>query len=445
MRIPGWLLAGVVGGGLALAPAAAARADRLVLDWWHALSGELGAALEKVAERFNASQDRYELKPVNKGNYVATLNAAIAAWRAKEHPLLLMNNESGVLTMMLSGAIVPVHDVLDKYKVEVKLEQYLRPVVQTYTDRNGRLLAMPFNSSTPILFYNKDILDAAGIAAPPKTWQEMEEQIRTIRAKGAADCGYSFAAGPWQELENYSVWHDIPVATKRNGFDGLDAVLVYNKTRFVQHVERLKRWVDEGLATFGAAAAHTWASAARSNFIEGRCAFWIDSTAWHSTVEAGAKMKWGASFLPHEADLKPNHSMIGGAALYLFKGFSDAHYEGAATFFRFLTDPEVQLDWHKATGYVPITVAAWELAKKQGYYETHPTRGIAVEQLLMGEERENSRTIRLGNYENVRKALTDQLELVWAGKKGVKEALDQAVEDGNAILRRFEQQNKGKI
>jgi sn-glycerol 3-phosphate transport system substrate-binding protein len=304
---------------------------------------------------------------------------------------------------------------------------------------------MPFNSSTPILFYNKDILDAAGIAAPPKTWQEMEEQIRTIRAKGAADCGYSFAAGPWQELENYSVWHDIPVATRRNGFDGLDAVLVYNKTRFVQHVERLKRWVDEGLATFGAAAAHTWASAARSNFIEGRCAFWIDSTAWHSTVEAGAKMKWGASFLPHEADLKPNHSMIGGAALYLFKGFSDAHYEGAATFFRFLTDPEVQLDWHKATGYVPITVAAWELAKKQGYYETHPTRGIAVEQLLMGEERENSRTIRLGNYENVRKALTDQLELVWAGKKGVKEALDQAVEDGNAILRRFEQQNKGKI
>lgn len=422
-----------------------ARAERLALEWWHAMSGELGAALEDVARRFNASQERFELKPVNKGNYVATLNAAIAAWRAKEPPLLLQNNESGVLTMMLSGAIVPVHDVLDRYGVKVDLEAYLRPVIDTYTDRNGRLLAMPFNSSTPILFYNKGMLEAAGIAEPPATWQAMERQIRTIKAKDPTACGYSFAAGPWQELENYSVWHNIPVATRRNGFDGLDAELVYNKTRFVQHIERLKRWVDEGLATFGAAAAATWASAARQNFLDGRCAFWIDSTAWHSTVEAGAKMRWSAARLPHEADVTPNRSMIGGAALYLFKGFSDAHYEGAAAFFRFLTDPAVQVEFHKATGYVPITVAAWETAKKEGYYDSHPTRQIAVEQLLQGSDLEHSRTIRLGNFENVRKALTDQLELVWAGKKGVKEAIDQAVADGNAILRRFEQQNRGKL
>lgn len=421
------------------------RAERLALDWWHAMSGELGAALEEVAARFNASQERFELKPVNKGNYVATLNAAIAAWRAKEPPLILQNNESGVLTMMLSGAIVPVHDLLDRHGVAVDLGAYLRPVVDTYTDRNGRLLAMPFNSSTPILFYNKDMLDSAGIAAPPATWQAMEEQIRTLKAKDPAACGYSFAAGPWQELENYSVWHNIPVATRRNGFDGLDAELVYDKTRFVQHVERLKRWVDEGLATFGAASAATWASAARQSFLDGKCAFWIDSTAWHSTVEAGAKMRWSAARLPHEADLAPNRSMIGGAALYVFKGFSDRHYEGVAEFFRFLTDPAVQVAFHKATGYVPITVAAWELARKEGYYDSHPTRQIAVEQLLQGADLEHSRTIRLGNFENVRKALTDQLELVWAGKKGAREAIAQGVADGNAILRRFEQQSRGKL
>jgi sn-glycerol 3-phosphate transport system substrate-binding protein len=440
---------GRIAGALLLAAALvtgqSARAERLTLDWWHAMSGELGAALEDVARRFNASQDRFELKPVNKGNYVATLNAAIAAWRAKEPPLILQNNESGVLTMMLSGAIVPVHDVLDKHGVKVDLGAYLRPVVDTYTDRQGRLLAMPFNSSTPILYYNKDMLDAAGIAAAPATWQAMEEQIRTLKAKDPAACGYSFAAGPWQEIENYSVWHNVPVATRRNGFDGLDAELVYDGTLVVRHIERLKRWVDEGLATFGAAAAATWASAARSNFLDGKCAFWIDSTAWHSTVEAGAKMRWSAAKLPHEADVAPNRSMIGGAALYLFKGFSDAHYEGAAAFFRFLTDTAVQVDFHKATGYVPITVAAFELARKEGYYDSHPTRAIAVEQLLMGADLEHSRTIRLGNYENVRKALTDQLELVWAGKKGVKEALAQGVADGNAILRRFEQQNKGKL
>ena len=170
------------------------------INWWHAMSGPLGDALDAVVADFNKSQSKYQVIAVSKGNYPATLNAAIAAYRAGEQPHLLQNNEAGVLTMMLSGAIVPAHDIADQHGLKLDLNAYLRPVIDTYTDRNSRLLAMPFNSSTPIMFYNADILTKAGIAAPPKTWQEMESQIREIKAKGAAECGYSFAAGPWQPV-----------------------------------------------------------------------------------------------------------------------------------------------------------------------------------------------------------------------------------------------------
>jgi sn-glycerol 3-phosphate transport system substrate-binding protein len=327
----------------------------------------------------------------------------------------------------------------------VEVNAYLRPVLDTYTDRQGRLLAMPFNSSTPILFYNVNILDKAGIAAPPRTWQEMESQLRRIKTTQAAECGYSFAAGPWQELENYSVYHNIPFATRRNGRDGLDAALMINQTRVVQHIERLRRWQQEGLATFGAAAKTTWASGARTNFIEGKCAFWVDSTAWHSTVEQGAKMQWGGAPLPHEEDLTPNRSMIGGAALYVFRGFSAEEYAGLAAFFKFLTDTDLQVFYHKATGYVPITKAAYEKARAEGYYTQHPSRQVAVVQLLQGQDTEHSYTIRLGNFENVRRAIEDELDKVWAGQASPKQALDEGVRKGNEILRRYEEQNRGKM
>jgi sn-glycerol 3-phosphate transport system substrate-binding protein len=443
--MPRALVVAVLAGFLLLLATVSPGAQPVKVTWWHAMSGQLGEALDQVVARFNAAHPQYQVQAINKGNYVATLNAAIAAYRAGQPPHLLQNNESGVLTMMLSDAIVPAHEILERHGVKVDVGAYLRPVIDTYTDRQGRLLAMPFNSSTPILYYNADVLARAAIPGPPRTWQEMESQLRTIKTAAAAPCGYSFAAGPWQELENYSVYHDLPFATKGNGFGGLDARLVINQTRVVQHIERLKRWTDEGIATFGAAAKATWASAARSSFIDGKCAFWVDSTAWHSTVEAGAKMRWGGAPLPHEADLKPNRSMIGGAAIYAFKGHKPEDYAAIAAFFRFLTDTDLQVFYHKATGYVPITVAAYQKARAEGYYKEKPSREIAVIQLLQGRETDNSRTIRLGNFENVRTAIEEELDRVWAGKATAKQALDEGVRKGNEILQRYEEQYRGKI
>ncbi|MEZ5866131.1 MAG: extracellular solute-binding protein [Geminicoccaceae bacterium] len=169
MKISG--KAGVLAGLTVLLSMSPAEA-RVELTWWHAMSGQLGAVLDEVVAKFNASQDEYELVATNKGNYVATLNAAIAAYRVGEPPLIMQASEGSVLTMMLSGAVIPAQELLEKYGYAFDPSDYLSPVLGTYTNQDGKLLAMPFNSSTPILFYNRDMLEAGGISAPPATWQD---------------------------------------------------------------------------------------------------------------------------------------------------------------------------------------------------------------------------------------------------------------------------------
>lgn len=442
MRISGkaGLLAGMTV-FLGMSPAEA----KVELTWWHAMSGQLGAVLDEVVAKFNASQDEYELVATNKGNYVATLNASIAAYRVGEPPLIMQASEGSVLTMMLSNAVIPAQELLEQYGYDFDPSDYLSPVLGTYTNLDGKLLAMPFNSSTPILFYNGDILEAGGITEPPATWQEIGQMSRDLIVKGVTECGYSFGADHWVEYENYSVYHNQPYATLANGHGGLDAEIVINAGPVPAHLQMVKDWLDEGIATFGAEEPNTWGSGARTNFLDGKCAFWIGSTAWHGTVEEGAKFNWDGARLPYDEGTTPNSSMIGGAALYVFKEHTEEEYAGAAAFFDFLTSPELQVFWHQATGYVPITKTAYEMAKAEGYYETHPSREYAILQLLQGEPSDASKTIRLGNFEVVREVINEEIRKALANEISVQEALDNGTERGNELLRRYEQQNAGKL
>mgnify|MGYP006270158171 CR=1 FL=1 len=444
------LLAAVA--AFALTGPAAAQDDRITIRWWHAMSGGLGDALEEIVARFNASQDRWVIEETFKGRYRVVLNNTIAAYRAGEHPHLFQNNETGVITLLLSGAIVPVHTLLEQHDVAVDLDAYLPPVVDTYT-YEGKLLGMPFNSSTPIMYYNAELLRAAGFDAGPATWQEMEAMIAAARAQGVgvADgdlvCGYAYSGGMWDNVENWSAIHDQPYTTGRNGRDGLEVELVYNETALVGHQERLARWLETGLAEFGAESPTDWSSAAFTNWGNGNCLFWSGSTASHARVEATAEFDWSAVPFPYDSDVvdQPRNSTIGGAALYALKGFSEEEYEGIAAFFEMLTSVEIQKFWHQATGYVPITLDAYEQLVKDGYYDANPTYEIAVEQLLRTEPNANGRVPRIGNFENVRMALEAELQKVYAGEQDVQTALDEGVRRGNVILERFARQNAGNF
>ena len=414
------------------------------VTWWHAMGAELGEKLEEIAQGFNESQDEYRVVPVFKGTYPETLTAAIAAFRANEQPAIVQVFEVGTGTMMAAeGAVYPVHQLMTDKGQPWDPEGFLQPVVGYYSDTEGNILSMPFNSSTPILYYNKDIFEAAGLdpEQPPKTWGELEEMSRKIMESGAATCGFTSGWITWVQTENFSAIHDQPFGTLENGFGGLGSEFTFNHDALVKHWGNLKTWSDEGLFEYGGPVG---GGDAPPKFYSGECAMYMNSSASRAGVILNSEgIDVGFAPLPYYEDIieEPKNSIIGGATLWVLNGHSDEVYQGVAEFFSYLSSPEVQADWHQFTGYLPITNAAYELGQEQGYYAENPGSEIAIQQITRGTPTENSKGLRFGNLTQVRDAVDAEFEAMLAGQKTAQEALDAAVERGNQILRDFEAAN----
>jgi sn-glycerol 3-phosphate transport system substrate-binding protein len=429
--------AGLLAAAVSALPAAAQQ--KVEVQLWHAMGGVLGERVNEVVSRYNASQGKYTVVATNKGNYDEVFNATIAAYRAKKAPQIVQVYERGFMSMLLSGAIEPVQDLLAAKKKNVDMADFIKPVA-SYYQYKGKLMSMPFNSSTPILFYNKEQFEKAGFQAPGGTWEELEKQLYAIKQKGAAECGSSLAGDYfWSMMENYSTVNDQPWGTKANGYDGLDTEFVYNKTRLVGQVTRLQKWVNDGVIQIAGQGLSP-----EQLFTSGKCATFFASTAAHGSIERDPKIKWSATYLPREADLTARNSSIGGATLWVMKGHKSEEYDAVADFLAFVASPDLQLWWHKVTGYVPITNKAYELAKAEGYYKTNPTREIAILQLNRGTPTANSQGFHFGNYTQTTFALREEMESVFANKKTPQQGLDDAVRRGNDILRQFEKLNAGK-
>jgi sn-glycerol 3-phosphate transport system substrate-binding protein len=422
-----------------LAGSAPAAAQPVQIQWWHAMGGALGERVDELVKNFNASQQKYVVVAVNKGNYDEVINGTIAAYRAKRAPQLVQIYERGFMTMLLSDATMPVQDLLDQRGYKVDWADFVKPVAGFYSYK-GKLMTMPFNSSSPILWYNKAHFEKAGFAKPAETWQELEKQLYAIKQKGVSACG-SVLAGDyhWSLLENYSAINDLPYATKANGYQGLDTEFVYNKTSVVSQVGRIKKWIDDGVMQIAGQGLSP-----EQLFTSGKCSTFFASTAAHSGIEREAKIDWSATYLPWEAGKQPKNSTIGGASLWVMKGQKPAEYDAVAAFLDYLAKPETQVWWHKATGYVPLSNKAYQLARSQDYYKERPTREIAILQLTRGTPTANSTGFHFGNFTQTMMAQRDEFENVVAGKKTPQVAMDDAVKRGNEILRQYEKLNKGR-
>ena len=410
------------------------------IQWWHAMGGELGQKLEEIAQEFNAGQDDYAVTPVFKGTYAETMTSAIAAFRAGEQPHIVQVFEVGTGTMMAAqGAIYPVHQLMADNGKPFNPEDFLEAVVGYYATPEGEMLSFPFNSSTPILYYNKDIFEEAGLdpEQPPETWADMEEFSRTIVESGAANCGFTTTWITWIHLENFSALHNLPLGTNENGFGGWDAELTFNNETVARHWENLANWQEEGLFQYGGPGP---GDDAQPKFFSGECAIFMNSSAGLAAVLNNTDFNVGVGMLPYYDDVEgaPQNSIIGGATLWVLQGHEPEEYAGVAEFFEYLSQPEVQADWHQFSGYLPITQAAYELGQEQGYYEANPGRDIGIKQITLNEPTENSRGLRFGNFVQVRDVVSEEFEQLLAGDKTAQEALDAAVERGNELLRSFE-------
>jgi sn-glycerol 3-phosphate transport system substrate-binding protein len=410
------------------------------IAWWHAMSGELGRQLEKLASDFNASQAEYRIVPSYKGNYTDTVTAAIFAFRSHGQPAIVQVNEIGTATMMAAkGATYPVFELMRDEKEAFSPAAYLPAVSGYYTDVAGNMLSFPFNSSTPILYYNKEMFRAAGIDPDiaPKTWPELGAAAKRLRAAGAV-CGFTTSWPSWVNVENFSAFHNLPVSTRANGFGGLDAELNFNNPVMVRHIAQLAEWQTDKVFNYSGRA-----TTAEPRFQNGECGIFIGSSATRADIEANSKFEVGYGMLPYWPDVKgaPQNSTIGGATLWVLRGRPQAEYRGVAKFFAFLSKPEVQARWHQNTGYLPVTRAAFELSRAQGFYERNPGAAISIEQITLNAPTENSRGVRLGSFVLIRDVIDDELEQAFSGKKSAQAALDSAVARGNKLLRQFERAN----
>lgn len=425
--------------GLAtLAPVAAFAQTEIT--WWHAMGAELGEKLEEIAQGFNESQDEYTVTPVFRGTYAETMNSAIAAFRAGEQPHIVQVFEVGTGTMMAAeGAIYPVHQLMEDNGKAFNPDDFLTAVVGYYSDPEGNMLSFPFNSSTPILYYNKDIFEEAGLdpEQPPVTWADVEEYSRQIVESGAAPCGFTTAWITWIQLENFSALHNLPLGTLENGFGGFETEFVFNNETVARHWENLKTWQDEGLFQYGGPGP---GDDAPPKFYSGDCAMYMNSSASLAGVLRNTEFDVGFGMLPYYDDVEgaPQNSIIGGATLWVLQGHEPEEYAGVAEFFEYLSQPEVQADWHQFSGYLPITNAAYELGQGQGYYEANPGRDIGIRQMTLNEPTENSTGLRFGNFVQIRDVVSEEFEQLLSGDKTAQEALDASVERGNQLLRDFE-------
>jgi sn-glycerol 3-phosphate transport system substrate-binding protein len=440
MRRPTFAAVHILVAAFAAAVAAPAQAQ-IDIQWWHSMGGALGEKLSALADKFNASQKDYKVVAVYKGAYPVSMTAAIAAFRAGNAPHILQVFEVGTATMMAAkGAIVPIATLMTNAKEPFEPKAYLPTVTGYYTDQKGNMLSFPFNSSTVMFYVNKDAFKKAGLDPnkPPRTWKEVLAAAEKLKAAGQ-ECVYTTSWPSWMHIENFSAWHNVPIGTKENGFGGLDTSFTINSPLHVRHLTMLGEMAKKGQFTY---AGRT--NQGDAKFSSGECAMFSGSTGAQAGIRQAAKFDWSINFIPYHDDVAgaPQNSIIGGASLWVMGGKKPEEYKGVAKFLAFLSSPEVQMEWHTGTGYVPITQAAYDLTRKSGFYTKDPGAELAVRQLTNKPPTANSKGLRFGNFVQGRTVIEEEMEAVFAGKKDAKTALDDAVKRGNEILRQFEAANK---
>ena len=424
-----------------LAFGATANAQPIEVEFWHGFTGTLGENLEGFVAEFNASQTEYQVNPSHKGSYPDTMIAAIAAFRAGNAPHIVQMFEVGTATMMYAeGAVKPVYELFEETGVAFDPDIYIPAIKGYYSLPDGRMMSMPLNSSTPILWVNDDALQAAGLdpaTTPLETWPDVRAAAKAVVDAGAAPCGVSFAWPSWTQYENFSAWHDVPLATLANGMEGLGAELMLNSPLHVRHLQNLIDMQAEGSFTYGGRT-----SAADPLFSSGECSMLIASSGLLSRINRESTFAWSARFMPYYEDVEgaPRNSIIGGASLWVMQapGRSIEEYRGVAEFFSFISTLDVAERYHLSTGYLPIRFGVFEKLEGEGYYVENPGRAVPYLQLTLTEPTENSRGLRLGNMPEIRDIILEEIELAMQGQKTAQAALDSAAERGNVVLRRFE-------
>lgn len=397
---------------------------------WYSLAGHLGSEIRQLAEGFNHSQNDYVIKPVYKGEYTEAMTSFAAAFRAKKPPAIVQIFEVGTTTMLYpKGIIKPVDDLMEEQGIHLPEDSFL-PAVRSFYSEKGRLLAMPFNTSVPVLYYNADVLAKLGYTSDsfPHTWQDMEILAAKLQQTGFS-CAYTTAYPAWIQIESFSALHGLPMT------NDISSAVTYNNKDIVRHLTRLKDWQKKRYFEYGGRA-----SDATVLFTSGHCPLFSQSSGSYNSLAELVTFKLGVAPLPldTQASALRHNNVAGGAALWAVAGKTPTVYRGIAQFFAYIAQPNVQKHWHQNTGYLPLGVSGiyTELATES----RHPILSLAQSDLTKQQNIQN--TLHAGPQNLIRAINDEALEAIFAGMLTPQQAIDEAATRANYTLMRFNRNTK---
>ncbi|MGE8102335.1 extracellular solute-binding protein [Allorhizobium sp. NPDC080224] len=418
---------------LALTMTASTTLAATNITWWHGMGGRNGEVLNELAVKFNAAQTACVLTPVSKGTYEEALASGIAAFRSGQHPNILQVFDAGAATIInAKGATVAAEDIIREAGHTFNAEDYIQGVRYFYADADGKFVGMPLSSSAPIMYYNVEALEKAGVEAP-KTWEEFEAIAPKLKEAGYIPLVQSHL--PWQMVENFHSRNNLQFATNNNGYDSVvDTKILVNTEEQRMMFSKLKEWQDAGMFAFYGAG---W-NDNQKPFEEGKVALWVGSSGSFGGLLKTATMPFAATLMPNWSGIAGSgtNSFIGGAALFAMAGKSAEENKCTGDFFNFIASPEIQYYYHKETGYVPLTTAAYELAKKDGHYDRTPQAEVGLQQLMLPGG-EWSKGYRMGFYPQIRDVMNREFVKIFSGEVTVEDAFKTIEAESNEILARF--------
>ncbi|WP_051405068.1 ABC transporter substrate-binding protein [Bacillus cihuensis] len=400
------------------------------VSFWHAMSGSGQEAIEDVVNDFNESQDKYIVKPEFQGSYEELLPKFRSVGGTKDAPAIVQTYEIGTKYMIDSGYIEPVQSFIDRDNYDIN---QLEANILNYYKLDDKLYSMPFNSSTPVLLYNKEAFKEAGLDAenPPKTFNEIKEAAAALTKKNGSNTerfGFSMLTYGWFFEELVATQGGLFV-NNDNGRSDQATEATFNSEEGLRVFNLLNDLNNAGhFGNFGT----NWDDI-RAAFQTGKVAMYMDSSAGVTDTIKNAPFDVGVGFIPYADETERQGVVIGGASLWMSKGISEANQEAAWEFMKYLQTPEAQAKWHVATGYFAINPAAYDEQIVKDKWAESPQLKVTVDQLQATIPSVATQGALISVFPEARQQVVTALENLYQGGNP-KEELDKAVEATNKAI-----------
>ena len=407
-----------------------ASGEKQEVVFWHAMSGDLETVLNDIVADYNESQEDIEVKPIFQGTYEEALTKFNTVAGTEDAPTIMQTFEVGTKYMIDSGKIQPVQKFIDEDNYDTS--QWEENIANYYTV-DGEQYSMPFNSSTPVLVYNKDAFKEAGLDSEkaPMTYSELKEAAKKLtKAEGGETSQYGFS------ILNYGWFFEEMLAEQgghyvdnENGRKGNAEKATFNDELGLNVFELISDMYNEG--TFYN-VGQNWDDM-RAAFQAGKIAMYLDSSAGVKAMVDNSDFEVGVSYLPIPDDAEREGVIIGGASVWMSSGINEDKQKAAWEFMKYLTTPEVQADWHVKTGYFAINPAAYDEDIVKAEWEKYPQLKVTVDQLNETKKSTATQGALISVFPESRQKVVTAMENLYQGMDP-KEALDQAAEETNRAL-----------